>query len=230
MTSTGSSADGRRPTADGRRGRVPHVTWEGYGAEGDTYEPPEHLPPALLRAFNTRYAKYPPSIDLVLRRTRAAVARKLLESKGALFGVQVDVPEASIPEYSTALLDIFASPPRASVRPKVVTKRAWWGTTRTLTIRDQAHAAWVASLGSVMPEHGVGALRIRGVTRASNMLMIACTQTAPLLITATEPKKSTEPGALPAAGKYTPSRSPSRRSSSTPTTATCARSTPRAQT
>ena len=80
------------------------IAWEGYDEDGDTFEPKEHLPRALIVAFDRYMATLPPSFDIVLRQLRDGFARKLLESNGPMFGVEIEVEMAALPEYADALL------------------------------------------------------------------------------------------------------------------------------
>ena len=82
------------------------IAWEGYDEDGDTFEPKEHLPRALIVAFDAYMATLPPSFDIVLRQLRDGFARKLLESNGPMFGVEIEVEMAALPEYADALLAV----------------------------------------------------------------------------------------------------------------------------
>ena len=85
------------------------VAWEGYGADGDTWEPAVHLTERLVQEFNASRSTMPPSIDMVVNVLRDRIARQLLENKGPMFGIQVDVEMAAIPEYADAIFKIFAA-------------------------------------------------------------------------------------------------------------------------
>jgi len=177
------------------------VAWEGYDQDGDTFEPKEHLPRALIVAFDRYMATLPPSFDIVLRQLRDGFARKLLESNGPMFGVEIEVEMAALPEYADALLAFLANPPRgAPAKVKRVTPSPQ--SVRQLTIDSQAHAAWIVGMHHARPEHGVGALRIKaGKASNSDMLMVACTETSPMIITHRAPKGAT--AARPLEGRYT---------------------------
>ena len=82
------------------------IAWEGYDQDGDTFEPKEHLPLALIVAFDAYMATLPSSFDIVLRQLRDGFARKLLESNGPMFGVEIEVEMAALPEYADALLAV----------------------------------------------------------------------------------------------------------------------------
>ena len=176
------------------------VMWKGYDATGETFEPPEHLPAALVKACDAYFDAMPPSTTVVVRVLRGLIARRLLDSSGPMFGIKVDVEKASLPEYADALLSLFAESPRGA-RGKLSSPRHATQRVRQLEITDQEHAAWIVGLHLARPEHGAGALRIKA-GKASNcdMLMVACTETTPMLITHRAPKGAT--AARPLEGTY----------------------------
>ena len=136
----------------------------------------------------------------MLRRLREGFARKLLENNGPMFGVEIEVDMAALPEYADALLAFLANPPRgAPAQVKRVTPSPQ--SVRQLMITSQAHASWVVGLHHARPEHGVGSLRIKAGKASNDMLMVACTETSPMIITHRAPKGAT--AARPLEGRYT---------------------------
>ena len=85
------------------------MSWQGFGVDGDTWESPEFLPPPMLRAFHARRSAWPCSLELVLRSMRDHIARQLLATKGPMFGVEVEVETAALPEYADAIFDFLAT-------------------------------------------------------------------------------------------------------------------------
>ena len=167
------------------------VAWEGYDEFGDTWEDPGGLPPSEIAKFEAIRKPMPSSIELVLTTMRDKIARKLLPKSGPLFGINIELEIAQLPEYAAAVLEIFANPPRGPKyelsHPKHPTD-----TVTQLSISDMQTASFLVMLHDARPEHGVGALRISaGGAPNCDMLLVACTPTSPIVLTHRMPKGST---------------------------------------
>ena len=169
------------------------MSWEGYGADGDTYEPPEHLPKASVKAFERWASQLPRSTWLVLsmlRDLKKKNARRLLERRGAAFGLEVDVPAAALPEYADAIFKILGASRRGPALT-VETEKNATHVLRTLMVTSQEHAAWLVGLQDARPEHGTGALRIKAGGRANkDMVMVVATPQTPIVLEHRAPKET----------------------------------------
>lgn len=177
------------------------VLWEGCGADGETWEPREHLPAHLVKAFLQARALLPFSTDVVIHYVRDGIARQLLASKGGMFGIEIEIERASLPEYADAAFEILGTSPYGA-KVKVITIPHKTQVVRQLIVTDLQHAAWVVGLHHSRPKHGVGALRIKaGNAQNFDMVLVAVSETSPLVLTHRAPKGSTAEG--PAEGNYT---------------------------
>jgi len=133
---------------------------------------------------------------------RDRIAFKVIERTGPMFGLAVLVEEASLREYALALLQYFSTPP-SGTKAKIAVKEDHWQRAHTLTIFSQEHAAWIVSLHESRPTHGVGALRIRGARRMSNMLLVACNARTPMRLSFVEPRAGGSDAPAPGSYKFT---------------------------
>ena len=125
------------------------VAWEGYGADGDTWEPATHLTERLVQEFNASRSTMPPSIDMVVNVLRDRIARQLLENKGPMFGIQVDVEMAAIPGYADAIFKIFAAGRDDGVALQAMpSTRSSSRMPRILSLIDCAQSGQISQLGS----------------------------------------------------------------------------------
>ena len=166
-----------------KRGGIEYlVAWEGYGTEGDTWEPPEHLPKCCIDKYLRFRAELPASFEVCLTDLRDKIARRLLESKGPTFGCEVQCQMAALPEYAEALMRYLGSP-RGGPKMKLKLFYKDGYKVQQLVVTDLEHGAWIVGLHHARPDHGVGALRIRtGKTRTCNMPGLT-TGVTPLILT-----------------------------------------------
>ena len=179
-----------------KRGLLLLTCWEGYNDTGTTWEPAEHLPKLLVSKFSERWARYPPSFDMITHDLRESTARALLDVKGPSFGVEIIVHGAKIPEYADALFDFARSlsPPGRKKAVKEETNSTH--RLRTFEITDQWHAHRLLRLDDVRPEHAAGCVRIKTGSRDGNILFAGVSEYSPLVLEHKMPLPEESSGAL----------------------------------
>ena len=93
-----------------KRGIEYIVAWQGYGADGDTWKPEEHIKDRrLISDFKARRT-VSVSIDLVIFTMRDRIARRLLDIKGPTFGLALEVEMAADPAVAHAVIARLSRP------------------------------------------------------------------------------------------------------------------------
>jgi hypothetical protein len=157
-----------------KSGREFLVGWQGYDADGDTWEAEKNIiDTSVIDSFEvTRFVKA--SVDLAQWRVRDAMSRQLLTESGARCGVKVQCEAASDPQVGRAILRRWRVRRDGTELPVSIDDNR---THRVVQLRipkeDQAHIGDIVQLHAARPDVGMGAVRIKaGAAHNFDMLCV----------------------------------------------------------
>ena len=155
------------------------VAWEGFTAEGDTWQQAHDIPKNIVKDYNSSYNL---RAEMLLSRIRGSFWRVLKETKEALWNLEIE--EHTDPETARAAMQLLAwqrgglPPLELQTYPGDDCKQKL-----ALALMSQESVADLVRMHELHPEAGVGNVRIRHGSGDKNLRVVS----APVVVEFVEP-------------------------------------------